>query len=70
MSRVFVESRFHLELSEREATVLCALLGGVSNPPVEVSDLFEELDDNLPLRAESFFDHFNIDDGALVGKIR
>jgi hypothetical protein len=67
MSTVYVERRIHIELSEREATVLCALLGGISSPPVEVADLFEELDGSLPNRAESFMDLFHIAGDRLVG---
>lgn len=54
-----------LELSEEEATVLCALTGAVGNVlgnsnlvAAVVSDCFEALDKCLPDRTETFTDFF------------
>jgi hypothetical protein len=55
-----------LELSEREATILCALVGGVSwnldNEAGEfLQETFSQLDGLLPERSESFCDFFTGD---------
>lgn len=52
-----------VKLTEEEATVLCALVGGIpfnfdTKAGHIVRDFFEVLDKNLPGRMESFVDFF------------
>lgn len=60
-----------VELTEEEATILCALTGAVhsdfsSRPGVILQTLFNALSDNLPDREETFSDFFTVGgDGAI-----
>jgi hypothetical protein len=51
-----------IEFTEEEATILCALVGGITlsfSPAGNVvRDLFDSLNDNLPDRTKSFSDFF------------
>ena len=50
-----------VEMSETEAEVLCALLGGVRGSNEVTAALFQELDGLLPNRAVAFCDFFTGD---------
>lgn len=52
-----------VELTEEEATIICALVGGLkyrfdTKAGNVVHELFDALDNNLPDRTESFNDFF------------
>lgn len=62
-----------LEMSEEEAEVLCALVGGVSAQSRETSiayALFDELAECLPDRSCSFSDYFEARMNCVVEKCR
>lgn len=61
--KVLQKSSVVLKLTEEEATVLCALAGGVpfnfdTRAGVVLRDLFNALNDSLPNRSQSFTDFF------------
>lgn len=61
--KAVASKKITLKLSEREATILCALVGGVAfNFDTEAGDVlnnfFFSLSGNLPDRRESFTDFF------------
>jgi hypothetical protein len=67
MAEVTAERQITIKLSEYEATILCALLGGVQHTGIipapggsaaVVYELFQRLDENI-CRLDSFSDYFD-----------
>ena len=59
MSEVARLVQIQIALTEPEAEVLCALIGGIANLPRSLEELYAQLDASLPNREVSFSDLFH-----------